>query len=257
MKKDNNKAFKITPPPIPKQKQSSDANTEIQSFRTAVELQYIAMMNFKDEIITEENKEKLERLIFATEDLISNCMENDKYSGNRDQYFINLIFICHKLSLRIETYKIEEKINELNNKSNIIDTNQKELEEKQAKTEETNNNLVYNLLGFLTSFSIVSAVVGVVAEIEGIINVMLFMTFTVLILLTTLIGLHNFYKNNNKQETKLQNNYFLWKITVVIIIILLIILGIQFIKDNKDNIYTYIDNKIENIIQQKIENKIN
>ncbi len=256
MKKDNNKTFKITPPPIPRQKQNLDINTEIQSFRTAVELQYIAMMNFKDETITEENKEKLERLIFATEDLISNCMENDKYFGNRDQYFINLIFICHKLSLRIETYKIEEKVNELNAKSNIIDANQKELEEKQARTEETNNNLVYNLLGFLTSFSIVSAVVGVITKIEGIVNVMLFMAFTVLILLTTLIGLHNFYKSNNKKENKLQDNYFLWKIIVIIIIILFTILGIQFIKDNKDNIYSYIDNKVENMIEEKLENKI-
>lgn len=85
---------------------------------------------------------------------------------------------------------------------------------------------------------------------------MLFMTFTILILLTTLIGLHNFYKNNNRKETKLQNNYFLWKLVVGIIVVLFIILGIQKIIDNKDSIHNYIDNKIENIIEQKIENKI-
>lgn len=252
---EENKSFKIEIPEFfqeTNKKNKNNNNKAVGEFKKSIKLQYDELMSYQDLEITNENKKSLESLILATEDLINNCMADNKYSGNRDQYFVNLIFICHKLSLRIETYKIEEKIKELDNKNQSINRNQQKLEKKQIQAEEKSNNLVYNLLGFLTSFSIVSAVVGTIKDINGTINIMLFMAFTVLILLTTLIALHNFYKNDNKRENKLQDNYFLWKV-VGVIIVLLIILGVKTIKDNKQNIFNYIDNKIESVIEKKLE----
>lgn len=101
-----------------------------------------------------------------------------------------------------------------------------------------------------------SGVVGVVAEIKGIVQVMIFMAFTIFILLTTLIGLHNFYENNNKRETKLQDNYFLWKATLIVLIALVIVLTIKGIHNNKENILNYLDSKTENVIEQKINDKM-
>jgi len=151
--------------------------------------------------------------------------------------------------LKLETYKITEKMKELDFKS-------KEIAERQNEEEERNNNLIYNLLGFLTAFSIVSGVVGVVANIKGTVQVMIFMAFTIFILLTTLIGLHNFYENNNKRETKLQDNYFLWKAALIVLIALVIVLIIKGIHNNKENILNYLDSKIENVIEEKVNNKL-
>ena len=246
---------------IPQNIKNLKANKSIQkqghidALKDIIKTQYDEVCKNQDIEITEENKKEIEDLILATQDLINNCINDSYYSGNRDEKFVNLIYICHKLDLKLETYKLEAKIKELNYKSTELEIFQDNLNERQNKTEEQNNNLVYNLLGFLTAFSIVSAVVGVVGEIDGTINIMIFMAFTILLLLTTLIGLHNFYKNNNKRETRLQDNYFLWKVVAVIIIILFVGLGIKTLKDNKENIFNYIDNKIENIIEEKVNSK--
>jgi NADH:ubiquinone oxidoreductase subunit 6 (subunit J) len=221
----------------------------INKLRSSIKTQYDEMYKSQDLEITKQNQKKIEDLVFATQDLIDNCIKDKHYSGNRDETFVNLIYVCHKLDLKLETYKLTEKMQELESKS-------KDLIEKQNNAEERNNNLVYNLLGFLTAFSIVSGVVGVVTEIKGIVQIMIFMTFTILILLTTLIGLHNFYENNNKRETKLQNNYFLWKATLIVLIALVIVLTIKGIHNNKENILNYLDSKIENAIEQKINDKM-
>lgn len=85
---------------------------------------------------------------------------------------------------------------------------------------------------------------------------MIFIAFTIFILLTTLIGLHNFYENNNKRETKLQDNYFLWKAALIVLIALVIVLIIKGIHNNKENILNYLDSKIENVIEEKVNNKL-
>lgn len=183
--------------------------------------------------------------------------------------FNRLQFTFNNLNLSLQKYEIEHemeilskisgKINKdiiiLEDKLKDVQIKQKDLIEQTEKAEERNNNLVYNLLGFLTAFSIVSAVVGVVSQINGVINIMIFMSFTILLLLTTLIGLHNFYENRNKRENKLQDNYFLWKIVGIIIAILIVISGIKTLYNHKENIFNYIDNKIENIIERKIVEK--
>lgn len=221
----------------------------INKLKSSIKTQYDEMYKSQDLEITKQNQKKMEDLVFATQDLIDNCITDKYYSGNRDETFVNLIYVCHKLDLKLETYKLTEKMQELESKS-------QDLIEKQNNAEERNNNLVYNLLGFLTAFSIVSGVVGVVTEIKGIVQIMIFMTFTILILLTTLIGLHNFYENNNKRERKLQDNYFLWKVTLIVLIALVIVLAIKGISNNKENILNYLDSKIENVIEQKINDKM-
>lgn len=239
-----------------KKENSKSKKERIDVLKDIIKMQYDEVYKNQEVEITEKNKRKIEDLILATQDLIDNCMNDDYYSGNRDEKFVNLIYICHKLDLKLETYKVTQKIDELNYKSVELEILQDELNERQNKTEEQNNNLVYNLLGFLTAFSIVSAVVGVVAQINGTLNIMLFMAFTILILLTTLIALHNFYKNDNKRETKLQDNYFLWKVVAGIFVFLIITLGIKTLVYNKDKIFNYIDNEIEQVIEEKVTQKL-
>lgn len=227
----------------------ANKRNRVDILRNSIKMQYNEVYKNQDLEITKQNQRKIEDLVLATQDLIDNCIKDTCYSGNRDETFVNLIYICHKLDLKLETYKLTEKMQELELKS-------KELMTRQNDAEERNNNLVYNLLGFLTAFSIVSGVVGVVAEINDVVKIMIFMAFTILILLTTLIGLHNFYENNNKRETKLQDNYFLWKATGIIIVILIILSVMNYLKDNKDKIFNYVDSKIEKVIEEKIDNKL-
>ena len=243
MKENNKFVIKVPEEQQENTKNNSEKTIHIKKIKESIEAQYIEIIEYQDIQITEENKRDMERIILATEDLIGNCMLDDYYSGNRDANFVNLTFICHKISLRMETYKLEEKIKELNEKNNDINKKQQEIEDR-------NNNLVYNMLGFLTSFSIVSAVVGVIDKIDGILTLMLFIAFTILILLTTLIALHNFYKNDNKRESKLQDNYFLWKVVAFIMGFLILMIALN----NKDKIDNWIHN--ENNSTEIIENNI-
>jgi len=218
----------------------------IERFKNEIQLQLDEIKEYQDEEINSKNKDAIEKLVLATEDLISNCMDDSIYLGNKDDNFGSLIFVYQKISLKLETYRLENKIKEINNSA-------KKYEERIKEAEERNNNLVYNLLGFLTAFSIVSSVVGVVTTIKGTINIMIFMVFVLLILLTTLIGLHNFYKNDNKRENKLQDNYFLWKFALVLLVLLVIVLIFNSLIENKDAILKLFDNRIERIINEKLE----
>ena len=252
-----NKQFEINVPELPKNtsknKSIKEKDNNVDDLKKSIKSQYDELTEFQDTEITEENEKDLERLIFATEDLINNCMNDEVYSGNRDQYFVNLIFICHKISLRIETYKLEEKINKLEEKNTIINENQKNIEEKQAKSEEQANNLVYNILGFIASFSIVSAAVTAIDKMKNIEDIMLFMAFIAFILITTLIGLNNFYKGKNETNKKLQNNYFLWKMLIFVIVSLLLYKGLIYIKDNQNEIFESIGRGVA-IYQDEKEN---
>lgn len=229
----------------------------IKQFKQAIKNQYDVLLSFIDKEIDENNKIQIEKLIFATEDLINNCIVDTEYAINRDQNFVSLMYIYQRILLKKETYKIDKEIKKLEQKSKELNDYQTKIEERQNKEEEKNNNLVYNLLGFLTSFSIVSAAVSAIVNIEDTMNIVLFMIFIVLILLTTLIALHNFYKNNNKRETRLQDNYFLWKVVAGIVIVLGLILGIRAIFNNENNfIFRYIDKKIETVIEEKINQEL-
>ena len=253
---EKNKTFIIEVPALPNQTPNKPKNEKqknnIDEFKKSIKSQYDELISFQDVGINNENKENLERLILATEDLISNCMNDSIYSGNRDQYFVNLIFICHKLSLKMETFKIEEKIKSLDNKSNVINKKQLRLEKKQEKSEEQSNNLVYNILGFIASFSVVSAAVSAIDKMNSLLDVILFMVFTSFILLTTLIALNNFYKSTNtNKKISLQNNKFLWVMLVFVIILLLGYKGLQWISSNKNEIFESIGIGIGQVIESK------
>lgn len=159
----------------------------IENLKNSIRTQYNEIYKSQDLEITNQNQKEIEDLVYATQDLIDNCINDDYYYGNKDEKFISLIYICHKIDLKLESYKISIKMKELNAISNDISERQKELEDK-------NNNLVYNLLGFLASFSIVSAAVAAIENVTGTLNILLVITFSVFLLLTTLIALHNFYK---------------------------------------------------------------
>lgn len=216
-----------------------------------------------DESIAKELKEELDKA--------SSMIEDVHTMGNTNiKNFNRLQFEYNSLNLALQKYEIENEIeilSKISSKINkdliILEEKQKDLQEKQNqleiqynKSEEKSNNLVYNLLGFLASFSIVSAAVAAIEKVNGTLNIMIVIAFAVFLLLTTLIGLHNFYKGDNKRESKLQDNYFLWKATGIIIVILMILSGINCIKNNKDKIFNYLDKKIENVIEDKVNNKL-
>lgn len=233
------------------------------------------LSELQNELIDEDNLEEIKDELMKASSIIEE-IHSMEYTNVRN--FGKLQFVYNTLKLAVQKYEleqemeilnqvskqisrdiliVEEKLKDIQNKQVELNNKSIELEKKTKKAEERNNNLVYNLLGFLTAFSIVSAVVGVIADIEGIVNIMLFMAFTILILLTTLIGLHNFYENNNERKTKLQDNYFLWNVTGAIIIVLVIILGFRYVNNNKEKIFNYLDNKIENVIEKKVTEQFN
>lgn len=230
--------------------------TVIRKLVKAIKEQLKELDKIENIEINSENYEEIDGILIATDSLINDCYSTNEFTCNKNDNFLKLIYLYQRISIKLETHKLQEVIKQVELKNDELKEKQKKLETQYDKTEEKNNNLVYNLLGFLASFSIVSAAVESISKINGTINIMIFMAFTILLLLTTLIGLHNFYKNNNKRETRLQDNYFLWKVVAVIIIILIVGLGIKTLKDNKENIFNYIDNKIENIIEEKVNSKL-
>ena len=215
---------------------------KVQKMKENVKNQYEESQQYLGIEFNDTNVYEIEKILLATEDLINNCIEDTEYRTIRDDNYSNLTFVYHSLSLKLERYKINKEIEEINKKNN-------ELKEQQGKIEDQSNNLIYNLLSFLASFSIVSGVVGAVANIESTLNIMIFMTFALLIVITTLIGLYNFYKQP-KQKSKLQNNYFLWKLLFIVLIILMIISGIRYLIKNKEKFYS--DDKINQIIENKL-----
>lgn len=179
-------------------------------------------------------------------------MTND-FSYKRNKDFTILIYEFQRLLLRLETYKLYQTIKDIESKNEELKIKQQNLEKEHQKSKEESNNLVYTILGFIASFSIVSAAVSAIQKINKIEDVVLFMTFCVLLLITTLIGLNNFYKNNSNNKKKLQDNYFLWKVLAVLIVGILLYKGIIYIKQNQDYIFRKIGEGIGYIIKNNDE----
>ncbi len=159
---------------------------------------------------------------------------------------------AHEMELSVEvtdrlSKHIGDQFEELNNKQN-------EIADRFSKIKEEMGNLVYNILGFIASFSIVSAAVVAIINIKSISGILLFMAYSVFLLLTTLIGLHNFYKNDNKPKNILQNNYALWKMMIVVIVLLVIYRGVTYVKENQDFIFESIGRGIGQVQNIKEEN---
>lgn len=79
------------------------------------------------------------------------------------------------------------------------------------------------------------------------------MLVIVFILITTLIGLDNFYRSKKQENRLLNNNYFIWKMLLIILIIFSI--GV-FISDiwnkNKEEFMLKVEDKVtEYILKQE------
>lgn len=194
------------------------------------------------------NKE-IENLLAMVDSLIVECNTTQNFHFNRNENIIELLYKYQRLSLEYETYKIEQKMSQIEDAS-------KRLEKRQEKFAQESHNLVYTILSFIASFSIVSVAVTAIDEIKDIKYICLFMLFIVFVLITTLIGLDNFYRGEKQKNRLLKNNYFIWIMLLIIIIVFSI--GI-FISDvwnkNKDEFMLNIENKVTEYIvdQEKIK----
>lgn len=230
--------------------------TVIRELVKAIREQLKELETIKNIEINSENFEQIDGILIATDSLINDCYSTNEFTCNKNDNFLKLIYLYPRILTKLETYKLRKVIKQIESKNTELNEKQRKLETRYNESEEKSNNLVYNLLGFLTSFSIISASVAAIEKINGTFNIMIVIAFAVFLLLTTLIGLHNFYKNDNKRETKLQDNYFLWKSTGIIIVVLLVLSGINYIKNNKEEIFKYVDKKIEKVIEQKVNDKV-
>lgn len=199
------------------------------------------VLNFQLDTINRDNENKLKELLNTADLLIVECHNTKTFKVSRNNNFSKLVYEYQRLKLKYETYTINKQIE-------IVTEKYKDIESKQIEIKGETNNLVYNILGFIASFSIVSAAVSAITQIKSITDILLFMSFSVLLLLTTLIGLHNFYKNSNSKKNKLQNNYFLWKMMVVVIILLIGYKGVIYIKENQEEILKNIGRGIGEVI---------
>ena len=200
-----------------------------------IQVQSIKIKNIR------EVKELLER----TDILITECHTASIFKTARNEKFNRLVYEYQRLNLKYEAHNINEQIREVNRKYKEIESNQ-----EQIKNE--SNNLVYNILGFIASFSIVSAGVAAISNLTSMTEILLFMSFCILLLLTTLIGLHNFYKSSNGKKIRLQNNYFLWKMILGVVVLLVMYKCIIYVKENRNEILEIIGREIGQTISMSL-----
>lgn len=195
---------------------NSKKNSEILEINANIRQILKEISNIQSKEISEKAKDVLVR----ADMIILECHATKEFDTNKNGTFNRLLYEYQKLSLKYETFNVEKEIAKVNKTL-------KDVETKQEEYEKQSNNLVYTILSFIASFSIISASVTAISGIEGALNQMLFIVFIAFILVTTLIALDNFYKNRRKTDNKLQDNYFLWKLLGVVMIVLFIICGIN------------------------------
>ena len=88
-----------------KKEKEQQRKQRMEELKSSIRTQYDEIYKNQELDITNKNQKEIEGLILATQDLIDNCIKDVYYSGNRDEVFVNLIYICHKLDLKLETYK--------------------------------------------------------------------------------------------------------------------------------------------------------
>ncbi len=210
----------------------------------------IANVESFDYVQISKNEEHIRDLLDAADNFISECYTLEGFYPNKNNNFNRLTYAVQKLSTKFHKYEmnkefersqeilLETKImqEKMLKQSDNVSNRLVKSEEKLNKMEMESSNLVYNILGFIVSFSIISAAVTMFDKVNSLVDGLIFMVFTAWILLTTLIGLNNFYKCNGIGEKRLQNNYFLWKAISIVVILLFAYKGILAIQDNSDNI---------------------
>lgn len=195
---------------------NSKKNSEILEINANIR----QILNEISNIQSKEISEKAKDVLVRADMIILECHATKEFDTNKNGTFNRLLYEYQKLSLKYETFNVEKEIAEVNKTL-------KDVETKQEEYEKQSNNLVYTILSFIASFSIISASVTAISGIEGTLNQMLFIVFIAFILVTTLIALDNFYKSRRKTDNKLQDNYFLWKLLGVVMIVLFIICGVN------------------------------
>lgn len=214
-------------------------NVSISQITTNLKQILKEMLKVQSDNIDKNNIDNIKEILAKADLLITECHVAKNFYVQKNRTLGRVQYEYQKLNLKYETYISKHYMIDVSSALNKI-------EEKQKEFEEQSNNLVYTILGFIASFSIVSAAVAAIDKIQGTLNIMLFMAFTIFILITTLIGLDNFYRTKYTPMNKLQSNYFLWIVITAIIIILLIFKGLMYITDNNElvnlnsnvNIYT-------------------
>lgn len=218
-------------------------SSEITDANQNINEQLKKIIKCQSEKITPENEGKIKEILNMSESIITDCHTLPEFKQSKNKNFGRLVYEWQRLSARYSEYKTETSMDKFIHK--LYDFDQK-VNSVQTET----GNLVYNILGFIASFSVVSAAVTAIDKMNSIVDVALFMCFTVFLLLITLIGLNNFYKNNNGSKRKLQDNYFLLKIVTLVLVVLFICKGIKYIDTNKELIFQNIGMGIEKVRQE-------
>lgn len=249
MKNNNNNKISITIPSNINPK--NNTNNLIKSLNKTIEEQTEEIVRYQNIKITEENKKVIEELLILSDSLIRDCHNSKEFKCNINEAFAVFTYEFQRLSLKFETYKINSSIKNMEQMELELNNRQKELERKYNKSAQESNNLIYNILGFIASYSIVSAAVVTFEKVDSIEDIIIFMTFIAFILITTLIGLNNFYKSNDNTQKGLKNNYFLWKALLVVLVGMIMYKGIIYVKRNIDTISYNIGQGIESVRQNK------
>ena len=219
---------------------NNEAREIIKTFNKAIKDILIELSNFSDEQINFNNQEKIKELLIRADDTINGCDTTKYFNCSKNPNFSILVYKYQRLTIKYEVWKLNSIIDKTNKK-------QDEIEEKQKKMEKQNNNIVYNILAFIASFSVVSASVTAFEKVSSVEDVLLFMAFTAFIIITTLIALDNFYRSNNEKKKILKNNYFLWGAVGVVIVLLLGYKSVNYIKENQNEIFENIGRGIESV----------
>lgn len=237
---------------IPKSNPKTKTNNTIPNLNENIK-DILKELIEKQNIDVDYNNEKdIKEALDKADMIIVECHNTEIFKPAKNSDFNRVRYEYQSLKLRYESYRINKQMKivteaheeikrqqddiaiqqiEIIKQQSAIESKQENIIEQQIKMKEESNNLVYNILGFIASFSVVSASISAIDKLNSLPKIMLFMAFVAFILLTTLIGLNNFYKRNDKSK-KLQNNYFLWKMMIVVIIILAMYSGIEYAKNN-------------------------
>lgn len=167
------------------------------------------------------SSEEIEKLLAMTDSLLTDWDVSQSFTFSRNENILKLIYMHQKLSLKYESYRVEKNLKEIKNK-------QMKIAQDNEKIMQESHGLVYTILGFIVSFSLISASVETIKGIKSVEYVCIFIIFMLMLEVVALIALNNFYRNKGQDCRWLQSNHF---ILAVLFIILLIFLVIVFVKN--------------------------
>ena len=167
------------------------------------------------------SSEEVENTLDMTDSLLTDCDVSQSFNFNRNENIMKLIYKYQKLSLKYESYKAEKNLKQIEKKQGkIAQDNEKIMQES--------HNLVYTILGFILSFSLISASVEAIKEIKSIEYICIFIIFMLILEVLVLLVLNNFHQNRGQDCRWLQSNHF---ILAVLFVILLFFFSYSFFKE--------------------------